>query len=183
MPVIKRYPNRKLYDTKAKQYITLDGLAALVRQREDVQVLDNTTGEDLTALTLSQIIFEQQKKHSGFLPHAVLAGLVQAGGQTWSTLRTTLCTSLGLVRWVDEEIERRVRRLVRRGVMNQEDSRVLLELLLSESRAGGATADPDEQRLARALASRGVPTRDALEAVAAQLDALAARLEELGGNR
>ena len=71
MPItIKRYPNRKLYNTDTKRYITLDGIAELIRDGESVQVVDHTTNEDLTSLTLSQIIFEQEKKKSGFLPCA-----------------------------------------------------------------------------------------------------------------
>jgi polyhydroxyalkanoate synthesis repressor PhaR len=95
MPVIKRYPNRKLYDTEAKQYVTLEAIAALIRQGEEIQVVDHTTGEDLTAITLSQIIFEQEKKLSGFLPQAVLTGLIQAGGDTLSALRRTLASPPG----------------------------------------------------------------------------------------
>ena len=62
MIVIKRYPNRKLYNTEAKQYVTLDGIAQLIREREEIQILDHATGEDLTAVTLTQIIVEQEKK-------------------------------------------------------------------------------------------------------------------------
>ena len=51
MLVIKRYPNRKLYDTTAKQYITLEGIAARIRDGEEVQIVDHATGEDLTTLT------------------------------------------------------------------------------------------------------------------------------------
>jgi polyhydroxyalkanoate synthesis repressor PhaR len=79
MPVIKRYPNRKLYDTAARQYIALDGVAALIRAGAEVQVVDHATGEDLTALILMQIIVEQEKRQRGFLPQTLLAGLVQAG--------------------------------------------------------------------------------------------------------
>jgi len=68
MPVIKRYPNRKLYDTQAKQYITLDRIAELIREGTDIQVIDHASGEDITALTLSQVIFEQEKRQSGFYP-------------------------------------------------------------------------------------------------------------------
>ena len=68
MPVIKRYPNRKLYDTTAKQYVSLEGIADLVRQGAEVQVVDHATGEDLTTLTLTQIIVEQERLQSGFLP-------------------------------------------------------------------------------------------------------------------
>ena len=61
MPIIKRYPNRKLYDTAAKQYVSLDGIAAMIRRGDEVQVVDHATGEDLTTLTLTQIIVEQEK--------------------------------------------------------------------------------------------------------------------------
>jgi polyhydroxyalkanoate synthesis repressor PhaR len=94
MPVIKRYPNRKLYDTEAKRYITLDGIAELIRNGAEVQVVDHTTDEDLTAVTLTQIIFEQEKRNSGFLPKSVLTGLVRAGGDTLNTLRRNLKSPL-----------------------------------------------------------------------------------------
>ena len=71
MPVIKRYPNRKLYDTEAKRYITLDGIAELIREGAEVQVVDHTTDEDLTAVTfekaLKQIRQYQWQAH-GFGP-------------------------------------------------------------------------------------------------------------------
>jgi polyhydroxyalkanoate synthesis repressor PhaR len=179
MPIIKRYPNRKLYDTEAKQYITLEGIAELIRQGKDVQVLDHASGEDLTALTLSQVIFEQQKKHSGFLPRSVLTGLIRAGGDTLSNLRRTLSTSLGLMRYVDEEIERRARDLVSQGELTQEESRFVLDKLLSQAARPGAGVWPDEWDLERLLAARGVPTRDDYQQVVEQLDVLAAKLEEL----
>ena len=87
MLIIKRYPNRKLYDTEAKKYITLDGISDLIRDGQEIQVLDHASGEDLTAVILTQIIFEQEKKNSGFLPRSVLRGLVQAGGDTIGSLR------------------------------------------------------------------------------------------------
>ena len=62
MVTIKRYPNRKLYNTEAKQYITLEGVADLIRQGAEIQVVDHASGEDLTALTLTQITLEQEKK-------------------------------------------------------------------------------------------------------------------------
>jgi polyhydroxyalkanoate synthesis repressor PhaR len=77
MPVIKRYPNRKLYDTAARRYISLDGIADLIRDGAEVQVVEHDTGDDLTALILMQIIVEQEKRQSGFLPRPVFASLVQ----------------------------------------------------------------------------------------------------------
>src|SRR5687768_10581917 len=134
MLVIKRYPNRKLYDTAAKQYITLEGIAARIRDGEEVQIVDHATGEDLTTLTLTQIIFEQEKKQSGFLPRPVLTGLVQAGGETLSALRRTLASPLDMLRHVDEEIERRIQGLVKRGEMAEEEALRLRDKLLEPVR-------------------------------------------------
>jgi polyhydroxyalkanoate synthesis repressor PhaR len=179
VPIIKRYPNRKLYDMDAKKYITLEGIAKLIRQGENVQVVDHATGEDLTAVTLTQIIFEQQKKRSGFLPQTVLTGLIQAGGDTMASLRHGLASSLDLARHVDEEIERRVQALIKRGELAAEDGRRLRDKLLSQTQRAPDTAWPSEQHLKQVLEEQAVPTRDDLDQILEQLDALARKLDEV----
>lgn len=62
MRIIRRYSNRKLYDSKESHYVTLQQLAALVRQGEEIQVVNKSTQQDLTAATLAQIIFEEEKR-------------------------------------------------------------------------------------------------------------------------
>jgi polyhydroxyalkanoate synthesis repressor PhaR len=177
MTVIKRYPNRKLYDTEAKQYITLEGIAELIRQGQEIQVVDHATGEDLTALTLTQVILEQEKKRKGFLPQAVLTGLIQAGGETMGTLRRTLALPLNLARQVDDEIERRLQALVSRGELAAEEGRHLRKQLL------GLGAEPlgaprlSEQELERLLEERGVPSRRDLQQMLEQLETLATKLD------
>ncbi len=61
---IKRYSNRKLYDTQDKQYVTLADVAGFVRNGEEVKVTDHVSGADLTSATLAQIIFEEEKRNS-----------------------------------------------------------------------------------------------------------------------
>jgi polyhydroxyalkanoate synthesis repressor PhaR len=178
MSVIKRYPNRKLYDTAAKQYITLEGIARLIRQGQEVRVVDHATGEDLTAVTLTQIIFEQEKKRSGFLPQAVLTGLVQAGGETMSTLRRTLASPLNLARQVDEEIERRLQALISRGELAAEEGGRLRDKLLGHHQPLG-TVQHNEQDLERMLGERGIPTREDLSQLLEQLDILAEKVETI----
>jgi polyhydroxyalkanoate synthesis repressor PhaR len=78
MRVIKRYSNRKLYDTHESRYVTLDQLAELVRQGEEIRVVDNTTERDLTSATLAQIIFEQEKR-SPKLPVEGLRQIIRSG--------------------------------------------------------------------------------------------------------
>jgi len=183
MPVIKRYPNRKLYDTVARQYIALDGVAALIRAGAEVQVVDHATGEDVTALILMQIIVEQEKRQSGFLPQAVLAGLVRAGDDTLAALRRSLAAPFDLMRQVDEEIERRIRSLVLAGDLAEEDGASLRDRLLALSRPLAPGAWPEEQALRRILARQRVPDRAQVQALADQLDAVEARLAALARER
>ena len=76
--VIKRYSNRKLYDTKDSRYVTLLQIAGMVRDGEEVQIIDNNTKDDLTEITLAQIIYEEQKAHSRSVPLQTLKELIHA---------------------------------------------------------------------------------------------------------
>jgi len=60
--LIKKYANRKLYDTNTSRYITLEGISELVRDGHDIQVLDRESGTDLTPLILSQIVMGEEKR-------------------------------------------------------------------------------------------------------------------------
>lgn len=76
--VIKKYANRRLYDTSNSRYINLEDIAALVRNGKDVQVLDASTGEDITRVTLTQIIVEDAKGQPSGLPLELLRQLIVA---------------------------------------------------------------------------------------------------------
>ncbi len=91
--MIKRYANRKLYDTKESRYVTLEQIAELIREGEDVKVIDNNSKEDLTSITLAQIIFEEEKRQRSFLPLSALRRIIQSGGESWSDLLSQLSLS------------------------------------------------------------------------------------------
>jgi polyhydroxyalkanoate synthesis repressor PhaR len=74
--VIKRYSNRKLYDTQDSRYVTLLQIAEMVRGGEEVQIIDNNTKDDLTEVTLAQIIYEEQKAHSRNVPLQTLKEII-----------------------------------------------------------------------------------------------------------
>ena len=80
--LIKRYGNRKLYDVEESRYITLDGIRMLVQAGEDVRVVDNRTGEDLTGVTFAQIIYEAEKRHNGVLELPILRRMIEVGDET-----------------------------------------------------------------------------------------------------
>jgi polyhydroxyalkanoate synthesis repressor PhaR len=179
MPVIKRYPNRKLYDTDAKQYITLDGIADLIRKGEDVRVVDHATGEDLTAVTLAQIILEEQKKQSGFLPRSFLSGLIQASGDRLNSLQRSLTFPLTFWHQFDEEVRRRIQMLINQGQLSEGEGRNMLEKILAQSFRPQDEQQITEQTLQQALTDRQVPNKQDIQRLSELLDNLNARLESI----
>ena len=87
--VIKRYANRKLYDTQHSRYVTLEQISEMIRAGEDVQIVDNKSKEDLTTVTLAQIIFEEEKKRS-FMPLGAMRTIIQNGGDWIAELEQKL---------------------------------------------------------------------------------------------
>ncbi|MBK8011521.1 MAG: hypothetical protein IPK13_09230 [Deltaproteobacteria bacterium] len=79
--VIKRYSNRKLYDTEQSKYVTLDEISTMIKAGDEVQIIDNESKEDLTSVTLTQIIYEEEKRENR-MPLGMLRNLIQTGGAT-----------------------------------------------------------------------------------------------------
>ena len=74
--VIRKYGNRRLYDTTSKRYVNLDEIAQMIRDGDDVQVVDAKTSEDLTRSILTQIIVEETKSRNGGLPLEILREMI-----------------------------------------------------------------------------------------------------------
>jgi polyhydroxyalkanoate synthesis repressor PhaR len=77
--LIKRYESRKLYDTEESRYVSLEEIASWVRQGQEVRVVDNATGADVTSQTLTQVILEEGRKGTALLPSELLHELVRLG--------------------------------------------------------------------------------------------------------
>ncbi|MDP2344572.1 MAG: polyhydroxyalkanoate synthesis regulator DNA-binding domain-containing protein [Deltaproteobacteria bacterium] len=114
--VIKRYANRKLYDTERSCYVTLEEISLMIKEGEDVRVVDNKTKDDLTAVTLAQIIVEEEKKVSR-MPLKLLRSIIQSGNEALANL------TVGPGRWetvgkaaqtLKDDVERRVEGLWKR---------------------------------------------------------------------
>ncbi len=120
--LIKKYANRKLYDTRTSRYITLDGIAQLVRDGHDIRVADRDTGADLTQVILSQIVLTEEKRGPQRLVDAGADALQERGQALLDYVRRTLNMPGDIVSeverrrgnlegMVDEAIERTLRRL------------------------------------------------------------------------
>ena len=120
--LIKKYANRKLYDTQTSRYITLEGIAGLVRDGHTIEVVDRDTGQDLTQVVLSQIVLEEEKRGPARLVDASADAIHDRGQALLDYVRKTLNVPGDLVNqverrrsdlegMVDEAIERALRRL------------------------------------------------------------------------
>jgi polyhydroxyalkanoate synthesis repressor PhaR len=106
--VIKRYQNRKLYDTHQSCYVTLDEIAEMIMRAEEVTVIDNRSKKDITSLTLTQIIFEKQKRSKTIIPVETLRDIIQIGGGTFSGFlaKTAAAGGIPALKKAKEEVTR-----------------------------------------------------------------------------
>src|SRR6266446_7818897 len=104
--VIKRYSNRKLYDTQESRYVTLEEIEEMVRNGKEISVVDAATGEELTSVTLTQIILENERNHRSALPAAFLHQLVKHGEAWQDFIQRSMKSSLEGVVSNQREMER-----------------------------------------------------------------------------
>jgi polyhydroxyalkanoate synthesis repressor PhaR len=109
--LVKRYGNRKLYDTSESRYVTLDEIGRWVKGGEDVKILENDTGEDLTAVTFAQIILEEERRKSGLLSLPMLRDIIQHGEAALQGITATVDRGMEAIRSVPERAGRRVQEL------------------------------------------------------------------------
>ena len=107
--LIKRYANRKLYNTQTSRYITLKGIAELIEADEEVRVIDNETGEDITSIALSQILVDSERNNRT-VPRTLLSDLIQRGGDV---LYGALRRGVGDASDGVGELQKGVRRIVK----------------------------------------------------------------------
>jgi polyhydroxyalkanoate synthesis repressor PhaR len=109
--VIKRYANRKLYDTERSCYVTLEEISNMIKEGEDVRVVDNKTKDDLTAITLAQIIVEEEKKVAK-MPLKLLKSIIQSGNEALGDFYADHVVDP--VKRLRDDVERRVDGLLKR---------------------------------------------------------------------
>lgn len=122
--VVKRYRNRKLYDAASRRHLTLDGLARLVARGEDVQVLEQGSGEDVTAPTLAQAILDALKARRFRIPGQILAHLIRVGMDSGRSLGDWPGPREAAAR-AGQDAERIAGRLLSRGRLTLEEALAL----------------------------------------------------------
>jgi polyhydroxyalkanoate synthesis repressor PhaR len=177
--VIKRYTNRKLYDTEESRYVTLDEIAQMIKAGGEVKIIDNRTKEDLTSITLAQIIFEEEKKTSKMSLDTLL-GLIRHGGQVAQRLvEGTQAELRGRVEAVRDAAAQRVQNLLTRG---QDTRDKALELVQASQEAMVSLQRKVDDRVRSAVEgmSNLGDLRRQLEDIGQRIEGLEKRLDELG---
>jgi polyhydroxyalkanoate synthesis repressor PhaR len=167
--LIKRYGNRKLYDTKASRYVTLDGIAELVRGEEDLRIIDNDTGEDLTAVTFAQIIYEEAKRSEGEPQVPVFRRIIRQGGATLHEILSQVDRGREAIENVRELAEERIHD-VRQLVLGRSEED-------SGQAAAGAPENPEERALTREGTRPLLVLNDLLELPQKQLEQVQQRID------
>jgi polyhydroxyalkanoate synthesis repressor PhaR len=137
--LIKRYGSRKLYDTEESRYVSLEELAAWIRDGQQIRVIDNKSSDDVTPQTLTQIISEEGRRGTGLLPNEMLHDLIRLGEQAVSSgveqlqhrmdrLVQASIDRIGPVRRAREEMGR-----LRERLEELEDSLAAIEVQRSDS--------------------------------------------------
>jgi len=170
--LVKRYANRKLYNTRTSRYITLKGIAELIEEGREVRVIDNETGEDITSVTLSQILVDTERSHRT-VPGSVLSDLIQRSGDV---LYSALKRGVGDASEGLEEFQRNLRRLI-----GEHDPR-------SRGLEWVALSKPDFEGIVEAALERGMraldlPRRSDVERLHQKLDDALERLATLERER
>jgi polyhydroxyalkanoate synthesis repressor PhaR len=160
--VIKRYSNRKLYDTQESRYVTLEEIEEMIRDGREISVVDAASGEDLTSVTLTQIILEHERNHRGTLPTSFLHQLIKHGEAWQDFVQRSMRSSLEGIVTNQREMERVFRDWAARSGWGPAPG--------AESKREGA--EPDAEHLREEVAS-----------LRERLRALEERLEKRKGDR
>lgn len=141
MRTVKRYSNRRLYDTQASRTITHFDLARMVRDGEQVKVIDAATGRDITVDVLGRVLVAETEHWSNLKDaKAFLHDLVRTGGdKSMSILRNTVLASIGALHVTKQKAEKIIDELIKKGELDKSDrKKAVMELL---EKAEKSTAD------------------------------------------
>ena len=176
--VIKRYANRKLYDTRASRYITLSQISKLLEAGEMVQILDRESGEDITQMTLAQVFVDNRRRRPGAPP---IDGLKDAFQTASQQVRRQIADPVSNIK---QSFEQSVNRLLKTGEERANETRDVFQTWVSEqTQLFEETQRRLEERL-RAVSSRMEDyrgLRDQVDELQAQVRVLSKRVESLEG--
>jgi polyhydroxyalkanoate synthesis repressor PhaR len=181
MHKIKRYANRKLYDTTDKRYVTLDQISKLIKKGKKISVVDNKTDRDITSATISQCLARNKKKKSNEAESNVLIQLLRKGpgtlvdyGRKYVSLWERALTM------ADEEIDKMVDRLVKdKELSRSEGSRIKKDIAGRTNNLKSWIGDKIDQRITEILGIMNLVTKEQMNQLTEKIESLTIRVRKL----
>jgi polyhydroxyalkanoate synthesis repressor PhaR len=176
---IKKYANRKLYDTTDKKYVSRAHLSELIREGEDIIIIDNETGEDLTASIVSSLIATTRGKAGGTVSSGILIQLFRKGGNVLTDYAKKY-VSLWQRSFVmaEDEIDNMVKGLVKnKEISRSEGSRLKNEIIGYTTSIKAWISDIIDKRLKEVLSISNLATKNQVSELSARISILEKKLK------
>ena len=180
--IIKKYSNRKLYDTKEKRYVNLSEVSRLIREGVEVKVIDNKTKEDISSLILAQIIVEQEKTKKIMLP-SILSPLkmLKRGGEDMFRLgRKMFLASLGVLSLTKERANEIAQELIKKGELSQsESSEFVVDLLDKAEKEKDRLIEKIKPEIDKSLEKMNFASKRCVDNLEKKIDDLGEKIDKL----
>ncbi len=181
MHKVKKYANRKMYDTHDKRYVTMDQISELIKQGEEVVVIDNRSGEDITTAIISQLIGRDNKEKDKTVSSQLLMQLLRKGGGTLTDYaKKYMSLWQGAFNMAEDELTPLVNRLVKNKELSiAEAVRLKKEIMGYTTVLKSWISESIDKRVGEVLQSMNLPTNDQLKALSAKVEALSEKVRQL----
>jgi polyhydroxyalkanoate synthesis repressor PhaR len=176
---IKRYANRKLYDTEASKYVSLQDILKLIRADEDVEVVDSRTGEDITSVVLAQAMAEEEKTKGSVLSQDTLKELIKRGNESLSEImRKSRLARKGAFQLAEESAQKYYRKLLEYGEVDEKEAKNYLQQLSRTVTKRRRSLEREiDERVMYFVETMHLPTRTDLERISRKVDAINKKLD------
>jgi polyhydroxyalkanoate synthesis repressor PhaR len=181
MRIVKKYANRKLYDTVDKTYISMDRLAELIKGGEEVSVIDNQTGQDITVSLLSQLLAREKRDGDTEELADMLSGLLRKSGDTvFGYAKKYSSRWQGAMSMAEEELEKLAKLFLKGREMDENEKKDFLQGFKGQAEKLKLwIGEKVDQRVGDVLKMMRLVSREEFEAANAMVSSLEKRVQEL----
>lgn len=181
MRKIKKYANRKLYDTHAKKHISREQLADLIKKGEEVSIIDNPTGEDITVSIVSQLIgLDSPDTDKAVSPRLLMQLLRKGSGTITDYAKKYVSLWQGAFNMAEDEVDKLVGRLVKsKELSKDEGSRLKKEIIGYTDGIKSWVSESVDKRVGEVFDAMNLATNDHIEELSSRIDTLAKKVAQM----
>ena len=181
MHLIKKYANRKLYDTTDKRYLTMDRLAVLIKAGKEVKIIDNETGDDLTSAIVSQLLAREEKDTDKAVPSRVLMQMLRKGrGTLFGYGKKYVSLWQSALTMSKDEIEKLVNSLITdHEISESEGNNIKNEITGFANNLKSWITDNIDHRVAEALEMMNLSTKAQVNELSKRVEVLTKMVKEM----